>query len=107
MKIEVLSVPDCPNRTRALDSVREALAAMNAHAEILEIIVVDDLAAARLGFPGSPTIRVNNRDVDPLPLSEEHPALQCRLYPGARYPGVPDRETIVRALCEAMREEGD
>lgn len=105
MKIEVLSIPDCPNRARALDRVREALSAIKAHAEILEIIIEDNLTAARLKFPGSPTVRVNHRDVDPIPFSPNNAGLRCRLYPGAQNPGVPDRESIVKALREAMREE--
>lgn len=105
MKIEVLTLPDCPHRARALDRVREALSAVNARAEIIEIIVDDSLVAARLAFPGSPTIRVNGRDVNPPPFCEESPALRCRLYPGAEHPGVPDRESIIRALREAMHKE--
>ncbi|MGH9730886.1 MAG: DF family (seleno)protein [Candidatus Acidiferrales bacterium] len=105
MKIEVLYVPDCPNLPLAVERVQEALALENIQAEIEEIAVRDNSDANRLEFPGSPTIRVNNRDVEPAPLRDRNAGVQCRLYPGAQNAGVPDRESIVRALREAVREE--
>lgn len=106
MKIEVLYVPDCPHRAPAIERVREALSAMNLEVEVHEIAIHDNAAAIRLAFPGSPTIRVNNRDVEPLPSSERSVGIQCRLYSNSENFGVPDRESIVRALLNAVQEEG-
>ncbi|HKV27929.1 MAG TPA: hypothetical protein VJN90_06620 [Candidatus Acidoferrales bacterium] len=105
MKIEVLYVPSCPNFSLALQRVREALAFVNVRAEIHEIAVHENSDAARLGFPGSPTIRVNGRDVDPVPDGDNNAGLQCRLYSGTQDPGAPDRESIIRALREALIQE--
>lgn len=107
MKIEVLYVPDCPNFSLAVARVQEALAAANIQAEIREVVVRDNSDALRLNFPGSPTIRVNGRDVEPTASGEQNPGLQCRLYSGTQNPGAPDQESIARAIREAVREEAN
>ncbi|MGH9727304.1 MAG: DF family (seleno)protein [Candidatus Acidiferrales bacterium] len=105
MKIEVLYVPSCPNLPLAVQRVREAIALVNIRAEIQEIVVHDNSDAVRLEFPGSPTIRINDRDVEPAPVGAYDAGLQCRLYSGAQNSGAPSSESIVRALREAVREE--
>lgn len=107
MKIEVLYIPGCPNLSLAIERAHEAIAEANIQAEIREIVVRDNSEALRLKFPGSPTIRVNDRDVEPVAISDQNAGLQCRLYSGTQNPGVPDRECIVRALREAVREEAN
>lgn len=104
MRIEILSVPGCPSRARAVDLVRQALSAMNVRAEILEILVEDNHEAARLSFSGSPTIRINGHDVEPLSMPAGDFALQCRLYLNPENPGVPRRESVVRAIRAALSE---
>lgn len=102
MKVEILYVSDCPNFSVAVARVQEALAAAKIRAEIREVVVRDHSDALRLSFPGSPTIRVNGRDVEPSVSGEQNAGLQCRLYSGTQNPGVPDRETIICALREAV-----
>jgi hypothetical protein len=55
--------------------------------------------AEELRFPGSPTIRVDGRDVDPDGASAR-PALNCRIYHKAdgRPSPVPTREQLEAAL---------
>ena len=52
-----------------------------------------------LRFPGSPTIRVDGRDVDPAGAGAR-PALTCRIYhlPDGRVSPVPSREQLEAAL---------
>lgn len=107
MKVEILYVPDCPNFSLAVARVQEALAAANIQAEIREVVVRDNLDALRLNFPGSPTIRVNGRDVEPSASGEQDVGLQCRLYSGTQNPGAPDQESIVGAIREAVHEEAN
>ena len=56
--------------------------------------------AARLAFPGSPTVRVDGRDVDPDGAAGR-PSLSCRVYrlPDGRPSPVPSREQIEEALA--------
>jgi hypothetical protein len=55
--------------------------------------------AEELRFPGSPTIRVDGRDVDPDGASAR-PSLVCRIYqkPGGGVSPVPTREQLEAAL---------
>lgn len=100
MKIEVLHVANCPNHAVALDRLREILSLGNFHAQVSEILVDDTALARSLKFPGSPTIRVNGRDVDP---QTEHVAsfgIMCRLYSDGA--GAPSKQ-LLRAAIEKAR----
>jgi hypothetical protein len=67
--------------------------------------VATDADAAREGFVGSPTIRIDGRDVEPRGAAEPT-ALACRVYRLAdgRISPVPDRAVLRAALVDAMRE---
>ena len=104
MKIEGLYVLDCPHYPAAMAELKNVLAAERIFAPISEVLVADPRMAETLRFPGSPTIRINGRDI--AGESElQHFALSCRLYPGEKKPGVPPSEMIHRAVREAMRGE--
>ena len=55
----------------------------------------------RSASPGSPTVRVNGRDVEPNAIIV--PGLACRLY--ANGLGVPSEEMVRAAISEAKRRE--
>jgi hypothetical protein len=61
--------------------------------------VTSDEQAVALRFPGSPTIRIDGRDVDPAGESAR-PALNCRIYwtPDGRVSPIPSREQLEEAL---------
>jgi hypothetical protein len=62
-----------------------------------EIPVTDDLAARALRFPGSPTVRIDGVDAEPV---EQQPfGLTCRLYSGSDR--VPSEEILQRAISIA------
>jgi len=104
VKIEGLYVLDCPHYPAAMAELKNVLAAERIFAPISEVLVADPRMAETLRFPGSPTIRINGRDI--AGESElQHFALSCRLYPGEKKPGVPPSEMIHRAVREAMRGE--
>lgn len=102
MLIEMLFVPGCPNHEPAVESLREVLRAKAINAPIQEIAVTDEVMAQSLKFPGSPTIRVNGRDVEPT--RDQSYGLACRLYTGGT--GVPSLETLRRAVAGARSETG-
>ena len=76
MKIEILHVANCPNHAVAIGRLREVLSAEMFEAQVSEILVDDAALARSLRFPGSPTIRVNGRDVEPQ--TNTLPRLQSR-----------------------------
>ena len=104
MKVEILYVTDCPHQLAAVALVKDVLAAQGVEAEITEVLVSDEQAARELSFPGSPTIRINGRDVAE-PLAPGAFALSCRLYPGSLRIGVPPVELV--RLAVAAAREGD
>src|SRR5215472_3979557 len=95
MVIEVLYVPGCPNHQAAIDSLRNALRSAAIDAPIQEIAITDDAMARQLKFPGSPTVRVDGRDVESNPHGSY--GLACRLYSNGT--GVPSLEALRRAVA--------
>jgi hypothetical protein len=98
VRVELLFWDGCPSHPRALADLRAALAAagLPGDVELVEVRDADD--AARLGFPGSPTIRLDGADVVP---SDEPPALACRLY--RRRDGRPSPTPDPEDLADALR----
>jgi hypothetical protein len=105
MKVEILYVADCPSQPAAVALVKDVLAAQGVEAEVTEVLVSDERAAQALRFPGSPTIRINGRDVAEPPATEAY-GLRCRLYPGSLRIGLPPSE-LVRLAVAAAREGGE
>src|SRR5258706_7780131 len=101
MKVEVLYVADCPSHPAAVKLVRDVLAAEGITATVHEILVSDEQTAGKLKFLGSPTIRINGRDVAGDPQTQRF-ALSCRLYHGSTQVGLPPAELIHRAVIEAQ-----
>jgi hypothetical protein len=105
MKVEIFYFPGCPNHAPAIACVREVLAQEETSAEMVEVEVKDVAAAQRIGFLGSPTIRVNGQDVEPAARAERTFGLSCRTYiDGGRRAGVPPPEWIRAAVREAKEE---
>ena len=101
MKVEVLYVPDCPHHRSAVNQLRDVLSAEGVRTEISEVAVTDAKAAEEFRFRGSPTIRINGRDIAGESHSTLSFALACRMYPGAKEAGVPPLEMMQRAVREA------
>lgn len=73
--------------------------------EVRVVEVVDETDAGRLGFAGSPTIRVDGEDVEPPPPGER-PGLACRVYRrgDGRISPLPDPEAVRAALAAGKVE---
>ena len=103
MKVELLYVAGCPNHSPALSRVREALQQEGITAEIAQVEVPDAVTARSIGFPGSPTIRINGLDVEPSARSGHSYGLSCRTYAVENYrSGVPPLAWIRAAIREAV-----
>lgn len=99
MTVEFLYWEGCPSHPEARELLEEVLEArgVDATVDVREVRTQEEARA--LGFPGSPTIRVDGRDVDPAG-AEDPPSLSCRIYhlPNGRVSPVPTREQIEEAL---------
>jgi hypothetical protein len=79
-RVEVLYVHGCPHYPAVLALVERVRAELGVPAELRTTLVGDHQAAVRAGFPGSPTVRVDGRDVEPGSPSSTVFSLACRLY---------------------------
>ena len=96
--IEVLFFEGCPNHEPTLQLAREVVADLGVSADVREVEVERPGDAETLRFLGSPSVRVNGRDIEPGAEDRAGFALSCRIY-GAS--GVPRREWMVAALEDA------
>ena len=97
MKIEVLYVPGCPNCQPAVERIQEVLEADSLRADIESVPVNSDAEAQAFQFPGSPTIRIDGVDVEPLQDECNRPSLVGSIRTAAVFPqrkclGSPFRE---------------
>ena len=63
LTIEVLSLPGCPGIDETLRMAREAVSNIVPGTEVQDIRLTEKEAGER-GFPGSPTVLVNGRDIE-------------------------------------------
>lgn len=78
--IEVLSFEGCPHAEPALELVRRVVADTGVAATVRRVDVPDSEAAEVHRFLGSPTIRVNGRDIEPGADQRAEYVLSCRVY---------------------------
>jgi hypothetical protein len=100
--IEVLYVEHCPNFPAALALVQRVQAELGVDAEVRTTMITDQAAAERARFVGSPTVRVDGRDVDPDGELAADYTLECRLYwHQHRLAGYPQERWVREALLRA------
>lgn len=98
-RVELLWFADCPNHAAARRLVREVVAELAPGSVIRDVDATDPQIAREERFPGSPTIRVDGRDVQPEFEDPGDYTPRCRVYwSGGRLTGVPPREWIEAAL---------
>jgi hypothetical protein len=103
VRIELYFWAGCPSLPETEALLREVLedAAIDAAVEPIEVRTQEEADA--LGFVGSPTIRIDGRDVDEEGAARSRPSLTCRIYTteeGTVSP-VPTRSQLERALSLA------
>jgi hypothetical protein len=103
VKVEVLYVAECPSHPAAVRLVKDVLAAEGVAAEIHEVLIRDEEIASEFRFTGSPTIRINGRDVAGESQDAQSFVLSCRLYPGSKQIGLPPAEMVHRAVLIARQ----
>ena len=102
MRVEVLYFDGCPNHEELVPRLRRLLreAAVDAHVELRR--VPDEVAAESERFLGSPTVRIDGRDVEPGAERRTDFGLKCRLYRTERgFSGLPEDDWILAAVRTA------
>jgi hypothetical protein len=106
--VELLWWEGCPSTDEALAMLRREMTALGLNPERIDVREVGTQAdAEREAFVGSPTIRVDGRDVQPVP--DEPIGLNCRVYRLAdgRIAPLPDRQCVRQTLMQAMKGGDD
>lgn len=122
MKIQILYTLECPWCVKTKKLVRESLSEIGVNAEIEEILIDTDEKAKKYHFVGSPTVRIDGKDVQNeiikdrcLPCEElaelvktttEFVKQECRcgcriyFYRGKQYPYPP--KGMIKAAIKRM-----
>ncbi len=100
MTVEFLYWEGCPSHDEARELLEAVLRERGLEAQVEIRHVATREEAVELRFPGSPTIRIDGRDVDPAGAVQT-PALNCRIYhlPDGRVSPIPSREQLEEALA--------
>ena len=69
---------------------------------VIEINVAAEAMAMEVRFLGSPTVRINDMDIEPSARSRSGFGMLCRTYDGSG--GVPSEALIRSAITEAAKE---
>ena len=101
-RVEILYFDGCPNHEPSRALVEQVAAELGLQPEIELVEVTDAGTATRLRFLGSPSVRVDGRDVEPGADERSDFVLSCRVYRSERgLAGQPEADWIRRALSEA------
>jgi hypothetical protein len=108
MTVELLFWDGCPSHPKALADLREVMSDLGLDLEAILIREIrDEVDAAAEDFVGSPTIRIDGRDIKPL--EGEPYGLTCRVYHrrDGRISATPDPADVREALLVAQAKPND
>ncbi len=106
MKVELLYFDGCPTHKDALKILEECVREVAPTIRIKKINVVSDDQANSLEFLGSPTIKIDGRDIDGKVQGHKDFGLKCRVYESEEgFGGLPPREMILNALQRGKYHE--
>jgi hypothetical protein len=103
MKIELLYFDGCPTYKPTHQALKQVLLEEGIDAQMQLLAVNTNEEAQRMQFPGSPTIRINGRDLFPADQRQDW-GLGCRMYttPEGLY-GTPTKMMLREALLRQCR----
>jgi arsenate reductase len=102
MLIEVQVFEGCPHAGAALALAAEVVARLAPEAKVARVEVDTPARAATVGFLGSPSLRIDGRDLEDRTTSDG--LLGCRTYEGGR--GVPPAWLVEAAVLRALPPVG-
>lgn len=108
MKVQLLYFDGCPSYAQLLPRLRALVEQADVDAEV-ELLRVDSLdAAVAEGFLGSPSVRVDGRDIEPGAGERTDYGLKCRLYPTPEgLKGTPPEPLLRAALTTDHDDDPD
>jgi hypothetical protein len=107
-KIQLLYFDGCPSHAQFLPRLQAVIdqADVAADVELLRVESLETAVAER--FLGSPSVRVDGRDIEPGADERTDYGLKCRLYPTPRgLQGTPPEEHLLAALTGEAHGHAD
>ena len=99
MKIELLYFDGCPNFLPTLNLVNEVVAELGLDAKIVTTPVRTQQEARAREFLGSPSVRVDDTDIEIHRPGNPHYTVSCRVYQDeSGMSGIPSRQLLRAAL---------
>jgi hypothetical protein len=108
MTVELLFWDGCPSHPKALSDLRAAMSDLGLDPETILIREIrGEIDTTQERFVGSPTIRIDGRDIEPL--ENEPYGLTCRVYHrrDGRISATPDPADVREALLAAQAKPND
>ena len=103
MNIEILYFDGCPNFDSARAMAADAATQAGVDAQIAMIKVETNADARNKRFVGSPSIRVEGKDVDLVEGADQQYSLRCRVYFSDNgMSGLPSRAKVLGAIEQAL-----
>jgi arsenate reductase (thioredoxin) len=97
--IEILDIVHCPNSEPTRILIECIVKRLVPNADVKQLRVCSNEDAERLRFVGSPTIRVNGRDIQSVSVRDF--GLTCRVYPNGT--GVPPEWMVESAILRTLQ----
>ncbi len=102
VKIEFLFFEGCPHHPPALAHLKRILKEEEADHPIELINVDSDRHAQETRFLGSPSIRINGKDIEEAEIASPDYGIKCRIYSGHAGPiGLPPEELLRKSIAVA------
>jgi hypothetical protein len=106
MTIELLYLEGCPHLVATVDLVHSVMKSEGMAGIVQQIRIGNSEDAKAHDFPGSPTVRVNGRDIEKLPSLRLPAGFACRTYVvEGKAQGVPPRSLLEQAIRAARMLE--
>ena len=102
MKIEFLYFEGCPHHPPALSLLKHILEQEDAKHPIEMINVDSEDYAREIRFLGSPSIRINGKDLEETGATSPDYGIKCRIYNGTEGPtGMPPEVLLRKSIALA------
>ena len=103
MKIELFYFRNCPSYKQTIRDLGKILKEKKINVKVEMVEIKSEQEAKKVKFIGSPTLRINGKDIDSLAGLSKHYGMRCRIYfyKGKISPSPPE-EMIVKSLEEVV-----
>ncbi|MEE8405403.1 MAG: thioredoxin family protein [candidate division Zixibacteria bacterium] len=104
MKIELLVFDGCPNSDPTEKLIRETMSELGGDVKIEVVKVLDNYDAVAKRFLGSPSVRVNGKDLEIEEDATTQYSMRCRIYrTDESQSGLPSKEVLIKAIQSARK----